>query len=190
MIYLPLAQTTQEEISLIARTVGDPGPIIPLLRRAVWAVDPDVAVAMETTMEKLVADASLSERYRTLLVMFFGISATLLAAVGIFGVTARSVALRKRELGIRVALGATGQGLVRMILKVSLTTALAGTALGLIGALWVSRLLAGFLFEVEPTDPRAYVMVVSLLVGVSLFAGYLPTRRVAGVDPVEVLKAE
>jgi predicted permease len=190
MVYLPLAQTRQEEISLIARTAGDPVPILPLMREAVWSVDPDVAVAMETTMESLVSDSTSSERYRTTLVVFFAFSATLLAAIGIFGVTARSVALRTRELGIRVALGATGQGLVGMILRASMTTALAGTALGLLGALWVSRLLAGLLFGVEPTDPLTYVAVVSVLVGVCLCAGYLPTRRIASVDPVEVLRAE
>jgi predicted permease len=190
MVYVPLAQARQEEISFLARTAGDPAPVIPLLRDAVWAVDPDVAVTMETTLESLVADSSLSERYRTLLVGFFGLSAFLLAAVGIFGVTGRNIALRKRELGVRVALGATEQGLVGVILRESLTTALVGTAVGLVVALWVSRLLAGFLFGVGPTDPLSYAVVVTLLVGVCLFAGYLPARRIAKVDPVEVLKAE
>jgi ABC-type antimicrobial peptide transport system permease subunit len=190
MTYLPLAQTRQNEINLIAKTMGDPVPIVPLMREAVWAVDPDVGVSVETTLESLVADSTLGERYRTILVMFFGISATLLAAVGIFGVTARSVAQRTRELGIRVALGATGEGLIGMIVRGSLTTALIGTAAGLVGALWVSRLLAGFLFGVEPTDPLTYATAVTFLVGVCLLAAYFPTRRIATVDPVEVLKAE
>jgi len=190
MVYLPLAQTRQGEISLIARTAGNPVAIIRSMREAVWAADPDVAVAMETTMESLVAASTVSERYRTLLVMFFGIAATLLAAVGIFGVTARGIALRTRELGIRVALGATGRSLVGMTLRGSLITALAGTAIGAIGALWASRLLVGFLFGVEPTDPLTYMIVVSLLGAVCLFAAYLPTRRIARVDPVDVLRAE
>lgn len=190
MIYLPLYQTTQDEISLIARTAGDPRAVLPLMREAVWAVDRDVAVAMENTLESLVADSSLSERYRTLLVAFFGICATLMAAVGIFGVTARSVAMRVREFGIRVALGAEGGSLLRMVLRENLTTALAGTALGLVGALWVSRLLARFLFGIEPLDPITFGTVVSLLVLVCLAAGYLPARRILRLDPVTALKGE
>jgi ABC-type antimicrobial peptide transport system permease subunit len=123
-------------------------------------------------------------------VALFGITAVLLAAVGIFGVTARNVALRTRELGIRAALGATGQGLIGMVLRGSLMTAITGTAVGLAGALLVSRLLEGFLFEVETTDPLTHAAVVSLLAGVCFVASYLPTRRVAKVNPVVVLRAE
>ena len=93
-------------------------------------------------------------------------------------------------MGIRAALGATGQRLVGMILRGSLSTAVMGMVLGLVGALWVSRLMAGFLFGVEPTDPLTHATVVTLLVGMCLLAAYFPTRRIAAVDPVEVLKAE
>jgi ABC-type antimicrobial peptide transport system permease subunit len=153
-------------------------------------VDPEVAVAMETTMATLVGDSTLTERYRTLLVMLFGGGATLLAAVGIFGITARSVAGRGRELGIRIALGAEDRGLVGMVLRDNLMTALAGIVAGILGALGLSRLLTGLLFGVEPMDPLTFGVAGSFLVGVSLLAGYLPTRRIARTDPVEVLKAE
>jgi putative ABC transport system permease protein len=190
MIYLPLPQVSQGELSLVARTAGDPAAIIPLLREAVWAVDPDVVVTMQTTVESLVANSTLSERYRTLLVMFFGISAILLAAMDLFGVTSRSVTARTKELGIRVALGAPGSSLVRTVLRRSLVTVLAGTAVGLVGAFWVSRLLTGFLFGVEPTDPTTYAIVVAVLVATCILAGYLPTRRLATVDPMLVLRSE
>ena len=190
MVYLPLYQTTQDEISLIARTAGRPGALLPSLREAVWSADPDVAVTLETTLESLVADSSLSERYRTLLVAFFAVSATLLAAVGISGVTARSIAMRAREFGVRVAVGAAAGHLMRMVLTETLATALAGSAMGLVGAAWVSRLLARFLFGIEPLDPFTFGAVASLLVGVCLAASYLPARRILRLDPVAVLKTD
>lgn len=122
--------------------------------------------------------------------MFFGVSATLLAAVGIVGVTARGVAQRARELGIRIALGAQGRSLVRMVVRESLTTALAGTAIGLLAALWASRLLTSFLFGVEPLDPLTFTAVATLLGVVCLGAAYLSSRRIVYLDAMTVLKAE
>jgi predicted permease len=190
MVYLSLPQISQGEISLIARTRGDPGSILPRMREAVWSINEDVAVTMEATMKELVAESSLSERYRTLLVMCFGISATLLAAVGVFGVVARSIASRVRELGIRVALGASGRRLVGMVLRQSLTTALTGIIVGLLIAMWASRMVAGYLFGVEPLDPLTFASVAVFLALVGLSAAYLPTRRVLRFDPVRALKVE
>jgi len=190
MVYLSLPQISQGEISLIARTRGDPGSILPRMREAVWSINEDVAVTMEATMKELVAESSLSERYRTLLVMCFGISATLLAAVGVFGVVARSIASRVRELGIRVALGASGRRLVGMVLRQSLTTALTGIIVGLLIAMWASRMVAGYLFGVEPLDPLTFASVAVFLALAGLSGAYLPTRRVLQFDPVRALKVE
>jgi ABC-type antimicrobial peptide transport system permease subunit len=120
----------------------------------------------------------------------FGILAALLAAAGVFGITARSVALRTREMGIRMALGAQGSGLVRATVGDMLLTGLAGTAVGLLGALAASRLLAHFLFEIQPLDPTTYAVVAASIVIVCLVASYAPARRITTVSPVDVLRAE
>jgi len=122
--------------------------------------------------------------------LVFSITAVILATTGIFGVTAQGVARRSREMGIRMALGARESGLVRMVLRGSLITALAGTALGLVAAFWTSRLLAQFLFAVDTSDPLTYGLIALLLVTVCLAASYLPARRLFRVDPVEVLRVE
>ncbi len=188
--YCPVAQDPRRTMTLVARTTTEPIQVGRQMQQAVRNADPGAVILSVDTMESLISLSGIDQRYRAVLVALFGITAVLLAAVGIFGVTARNVALRTRELGIRAALGATGQGLIGMVLRGSLMTAITGTAVGLAGALLVSRLLEGFLFEVETTDPLTYAAVVSLLAGVCFVASYLPTRRVAKVNPVVVLRAE
>ena len=190
MIYLPLPQTTQDEITLIARTSVDPGSILRPMREAVWAVDPEVAVTMETTMASLVADSNLAERHRTLLIGFFAISASILAAMGIFAVTARSIAARVRELGIRAAVGAQKRDLVGMMLRENVRTAMAGTAVGLVVAYWASSLLSRVLVRTEPLDPLTFGAIPAFLALVCLGAGYSATRRILRMDPVSALKVE
>ena len=143
------------------------------MRDAVWSVDGDLPIKNATTVDPLIAESTDHERYGVLLVSAFGILAALLAAAGVFGITARSVALRRREMGIRMALGARGTDVV-----------------GLLGALWTSRLLERFLFGVEPSDPATYGVVAALIVIVCLLASYAPARRITKVNPVEVLRAE
>ncbi len=125
-----------------------------------------------------------------MLMIAFGLCATVLAGAGVFGVTARSVAFRKREMGIRLALGAQGRELVRLALGRTLTAGTVGICLGLFGALWVSRLFASFLFGVESWDPTTYALAAATLLCLSLLASYVPARRAAGIDPVRVLREE
>jgi putative ABC transport system permease protein len=190
MIYLPLPQTTQDEITLIARTSVDPQSILRPMREGVWAVDPEVAVTMETTMASLVADSNLAERYRTLLIGFFAISASILAAMGIFAVTARSIAARIRELGIRAAVGAQKRDLVGMMLRENIRTAMAGTAVGLVVSYWASSLLSRFLFRTDPLDPLTFGAIPAFLALICLSAGYSATRQILRMDPVSALKVE
>ena len=126
----------------------------------------------------------------TALIVIFGILAALLAAAGVFGVTARSVALRTREMGIRMALGARDSGLVGTTVWSILLTGLTGTAVGLIGAFWSSSLLTPFLFGTEPSDPTTYGVVAALTLTVCLLASYAPARRISRLNPVEALSAE
>jgi predicted permease len=188
--YVPFAQAPRRNLNLVIRTAADPAALLPRLSEAVWAVDPDMPVADAGTVSASVSSSAAEDRYRTLLVLVFGGLAALLAAVGVFGVTARGVAQRTRELGIRIALGARHGELVGLILRHSLIIGLAGTTLGLLGAAWTSRLLSHYLFAIEPWDTLTYGAVGAFVALVCLAAGYIPARRVAGLAPMEVLREE
>lgn len=175
-------------ISLVARTQGDPVAMAAQMRDAVKAFDPDVPVRQVTTLPALIRDSAARERYRTTLMAVFGTLATLLAAVGIGGVTARGVAQRTKELGVRLCLGAQDRSLVGMVLRDGLITGLLGTMAGLIVAGFAGRALTGLLFGVDPFDPWTYASVVGFLLLVVGGASYLPARRIADLDPAEVLR--
>ena len=186
--YIPHAQTGYAQMTMVASTSGDPRGVLPQLRKAVWSVDPDLPVTIEGSLEALISRSTAEERYRAMLMTLFAGVAMMLAAVGVFGTTARGVAQRTREMGIRYALGARGRDLVGTILRENLTTSMVGILLGLTGAFWISRLLARHLFGIEPRDPLTFASVSLLLVLVCGVASYFPARRVAKVDPAEALR--
>jgi predicted permease len=188
--FIPFSQHPDWEICFVARTELDPSELFSLMRQAIRAVDGELVVKNATTMEALIAQSTGQERYRTLLMSVFGILAALLAAAGVFGVTARSVAMRTKEMGIKMALGARESGLVGTTVRGVLLVGLAGTLVGLIGALWTAGLLTRFLYGIEPSDPTTYAGVGVLIVVVCLAASYVPARRISRVDPIEVLRAE
>ena len=136
-------------------------------------------------------DGSLAlQRMAATLLSAFGMLALLLAALGIYGVLAYSVSRRTREIGVRMALGAQVPDVLRLVLLQGLGLAIAGLVLGLAGALTLTRVFRGFLFEVQPLDPPTFCTVVVLLAAVALFACWLPARRAARVDPMIALRAE
>jgi putative ABC transport system permease protein len=194
MIHLPLSQYHSQgmgyALSYVVRTVGEPLRLLSQLRQAVWSVDPDVPITRVNTMESLVAESGSDERYRTLLMMVFAIAAVVVAIGGVFSVTTQGVERQTRELGIRMALGARSERLLRMVLKGSLVPSLVGIGSGLLAALCATRVLSRFLFGVESSDPLTYGLVGALLIGVCVTASILPARRASRVDPVEVLRAE
>ena len=136
------------------------------------------------------SETAAHERFRTVLLMTFAIFAVLLGTVGVFGVTARSVSRRTKEMGIRMALGAQGKRLTRIVVRRSLSAGIVGIGLGIPVALVTSTLLSPFLFGVERWDPLTYGAVVSLMVGVCWLASYVPACRISALDPVDVLRAE
>ncbi len=188
--YVPFQQALRSNLNLVMRTAADPSELMPQLRQAVWSVDPDMPIGDQGTISASVTRSAADNRYRTLLVLAFGGLAALLAAVGIFGVTARAVAQRTRELGIRIAVGARQNELVGLVLRHSLIVGLAGTGVGLLGAVWTSRLLSRYLFSIEPWDPPTYAVVGAFVMLVCLAASYIPARRVASLAPMEVLRDE
>jgi len=141
-------------------------------------------------MTAYIADSTREERFRTFLMGFFAIMALLLALAGIFGVTARAVASRSTELGIRLALGARHQSLIGSSVRQNLKLFLLGLGCGLGLSLWTTRFLSGFLFGITVLDPATWIIVTLLFLLVCLLASYLPARRVLRIDPVAALRAE
>jgi putative ABC transport system permease protein len=190
MFYRPLRQASNLSLSLVLKTDGDPRQLGPALAREVRAADADQPTFGVTTMEAIVAAATASRRFATELLGAFAALALLLAAIGIYGVMAFVVGQRTREIGIRIALGAQPQAVVRLILAQALALAAVGVVVGGIGAIFLSRLLAGMLFEVHATEPMTYTGIALLLAVTAGVAAWRPARRAAAVDPMVALRAE
>jgi len=176
--------------SLAVRTSGDARSLVPALKRAIWSVNPDQPILRVATMDQLVA-ASEARRHFVLVVFeAFAIAALLLAALGIYGVLAGSVAERTRELGVRCALGAKPRDIVLLVVGEGTVLTAAGVALGLVGAALATRAIASLLFGLSRLDPTTYLGVIVLLAGVAAVACSLPAWRAARVDPMTALRAE
>ena len=189
-LYLPLAQVSSRSLLIALRTSGDPLALTPALKHAVAGIDPNLALGRVATMDERVAGVLARPRVNALLLGGFAATALVLAALGIYGVIAYGVVQRTRELGIRMALGARSDDVLRLVLRQGMMPVLAGLALGLGGAAVASRVLRGLLFGVGGTDPIIYACVAAFLTAVALLASYLPARRAALADPVVALRAE
>jgi putative ABC transport system permease protein len=189
-VYFPHAELTYEFMTLVIRTAGDPAAIAPAVRDEVREMDPNQPVSDVRTMEEVMADTLGRARFNTLLLSLFAGLATLLAAVGIFGVMNYSVTVRTREIGIRLALGAQRGQVLMLILRQGLLLTLSGIGVGLAGALALTRVMSSLLFGVEATDPLTFAAIVALLTIVSIIACYLPARRATRVDPMTALRYE
>ena len=188
--YISSLQAGFHSGSLVIHTKVDPASIAGAVRQAVWSIDPEQPVADVFTMEEIL-DWEVSQRrvQATLLAAFAGL-AVLLAAVGLYGVLAYAVGQQLPEIGVRMALGAAPRDILGGILGRGLALAGAGLVAGVAGALALSKLLASFLFGVQPTDPSTYVAVASVLLIAAALASYLPARRAMRVDPVVALREE
>ena len=189
-VYLPHQQAPSPFMLLVVRTHGDPVAAIAPVRGQIAALDPDQAASAFQTMESLIASGSAQRRFQTALVTAFALLALLLAAIGVYGVVGHMVMQRRREIGVRLALGARSGDVVRMVLRNGLRLTLPGVGAGVAGALALSGILASFLFGVSPLDPATYVGVTAVLVLVALLATYLPSRSAARLDPVLILRDE
>jgi predicted permease len=190
-VYLPLRQTSQvSSRTLCVRSDGDPMALLPALRRVVQALDKDLPIFDALTYTEQVNRSLNLERLIAALSGFFGASALLLAAIGLYGVLAYSVARRTREVGIRMALGAQPDKVFRLVMAETLGLVLIGIVVGLGAALATTRFVSGLLYGLTPTDPVTLSLAVLLLVIVAALAGYLPARRAARVDPLVALRCE
>lgn len=163
---------------------------MPAVRAAIWSVDPNQPIVRVMTMDRLVAGNEAQRRFVLTLFEAFGVVALLLAAVGLYGVLAGSVAERNREIGIRAALGATRADILALVLRDGLRLTAFGVMLGILGALGASRALLSLLFRTSPLDPLAWVGMIVLFVAVAALACWVPASRAAGVDPSIALRAE
>ena len=195
-VYLPFTVNPPRWIALVIRTHAQPDLTIPALRRAVQRVDPDLPItgaevwAGFVTVEQFLAWDVAPRKFNMTLLGGFAGAALLLAVIGLYGVMSYLMVQRRREIAVRIAVGAQEADVLRLVLGRALRLTLIGITLGALGAVMLTRLMAGLLFEVAPTDPYTFAAVIVLLAAVALLASYLPARRTARVDPVAALRAE
>ncbi|HZE69973.1 MAG TPA: ABC transporter permease [Pyrinomonadaceae bacterium] len=189
-VYIPLAQEYQAGMTLVVRAEGDPVSLPPALRNEIRALNKDVPVFAIQTMTEHIGAQLAADRMIAVLLSIFGGAALLLAAIGIYGVIGYSVAQRRHEIGIRIALGAEQRDILKLIVMQGLMLVLIGTALGLGLALALTRVLKTLLFGVSATDPLTFSVIALLLIAVALLACYLPARRATKVDPLVALRYE
>ncbi len=191
-VYTPMAQSAfgRSSPALLIRAEMDPAGAASLVREAIRSVAPDVPVYAVATIRQLLAERTALDRFSAWLMSLFGALALVLASVGVSGVMGQTVAHQRREIGIRIALGADPRGVVRRLVRQGLQLAVAGVAIGWVVSIGLTRVLAGRLYGVSPTDPGIFAMVALLLLGAVLFASYVPARRAAAIDPIDALRSE
>jgi putative ABC transport system permease protein len=189
-VYIPYAQLPTSAMDVVLRTGVAPLSLTRSVSAAVASLDPELPVARLQTLDAIVARSVSEPRFYMLLLGAFAAMAVSLAALGIFGVMSHAVVQRRREIGVRVALGANPRDVLGMVLRQALLLALAGVGLGLLGALAFSRVIASLLFRLSPTDPTTLAAVALALTAVALLASYVPARRATRVDPLSALRSE
>ncbi len=190
--YIPTTQWNwaDDVLSLVVRTKGDATALAPAIRNAIWSIDKDQPIVRVATMENLVEVSAAQRRFVLVLFEIFGLTALVLATTGIYGVLSGSVTERRREIGVRAALGASRRNILGLIIRQGMALVACGVAIGLIAAMATSRALITLLFGVSKLDLITYLAVIALLAGVSAIACCIPARRAASVNPVDALRAE
>jgi putative ABC transport system permease protein len=188
-VYLSYYQSPRGRMMMFVRAAGDPRSLVGAARREVAALAPGVPLYDVRPMRDRVADAMGYARFSAMLLATFAAVALALAALGTYGVISFGVSQRTREIGVRVALGATRADVLRLIVGQGIGLAVVGGALGLAGALATTRVLRSLLYGVAPSDPATLVSIVALLVAAVIVASWLPARRAASVHPAEALRS-
>ncbi len=189
-IFVPYLQSPERGMNLLVRTTGAPTQLLAVVRNEIRSIDKTVLVYGISTMESRLDQAMAERRFQTWLLTLFSALALLLAAVGIYGLIHQSVALRTREIGTRLALGAQPRDILRLIVGQGMRLALCGIGVGLLAAYGLTRVLTGLLFGVTATDPMTFIATLLLLAMVAMLACYLPARRATKVDPIVALRVE
>ena len=188
--YIPIDQPTLNTFSVVIRTSGPPNAVEDQIRGAMRAVDPDLPLDRLRQLRDIVSVSVARPRFYMSLIASFAIIALVLAAVGIYGVISYTVSQRSRELGIRIALGASGANVMAHVLRPGLALAASGVGIGIVASLALTRLIASLLFGVTPVDPVTFGAVAAVLLGVAVAACAVPARRASRVDPLVAMRSE
>ena len=186
-LYLTYSQLPWANMNLLIRTTVDPETIIKSVKQQIAAIDPDQPVTKPRTLDEVLDSSRAQPRYLTLLLSIFSAAALVLAALGIYGLLAYSVAQQRHELGVRLALGARKLHILRLILAKSLSLALAGIAVGMAAAFAVTRAMGSVLYGTSTRDLRTFALTPLVLLAIALLAGWIPARRALAADPREAL---
>ncbi len=190
VVYVPHAQSEWSSMVVVVRGASDPHPLVGPIRGVLRDIDPSLAMGDVQTMEEVLARSVAPWRFGFLLVGAFATLAMLLAAVGLYGVLAYLITRRTREIGVRMALGADGRDIRRMVLVDAARVIVAGLLVGAASAFLATRAMASLLYDTSPADPLTFAVVALVLGGVALLASWIPTRRAVAVDPVEAMRYE
>ncbi|MGH9932753.1 MAG: FtsX-like permease family protein, partial [Pyrinomonadaceae bacterium] len=186
-MYMPAFQPGE---NVVIRTQGDPAGITAAVRKEVQAIDPYQPIATVRTMEEWLGRSVAAARYRTMLVSLFAALALVLSAVGIYGVMSYTVGQRTQEIGVRMALGARQLDVLKLVVRQGMVLVLTGIAVGVVGAIALTRIIQSLLFEVGTKAPTTFAAGALLLIFVAFVACYIPARRATKVDPLEALRYE
>jgi predicted permease len=189
-LYMPQSQYISRAMNVVLRSNTDPAALASAVNRELRELDHDLPVFRVLTMEQRIAGSLARRRFSTILLGAFASLALALATIGIYGVMSYLVSQGTREIGIRMALGATQQGILRLVVRQGMVLALSGVVIGLFAAFAFTRVVSGFLFGVAATDTLTFAAIAVLLVAVALFASYVPARRAARIDPMISLRCE
>jgi putative ABC transport system permease protein len=191
MFYQSIAQSPWVDgMYLVVRSSVPSDGTVAALRRVVADLDPSLPLTDVAVSTEMIAESVREPRFRAVVLAIFGLSAVIVAVAGVYGVVAYAVSVRRRELGIRIALGAAPTGLVAHVLRDGISLALVGLVIGVGGAVALSRFLRGLLYGIGPLDAATFGVVVTVVAAVTAVACYLPARRAAAADPLESMRME
>jgi len=188
--YLPLVHESARSVAIVMRTALDPASLVPSVEGIVRDLDKNLPLVQTRTMDQVLDTSIARQRVSMIIFVVFAIVALTLASVGLYGVVAHGVTERTHEIGVRMALGAEQRHVIGLVVKQGLSMAALGTAIGVAGALALSRWVQGLLFGVTATDPMTLASVVAMLLAVALIACYVPAWRATRVDPTTALRSE
>jgi ABC-type antimicrobial peptide transport system permease subunit len=190
MVYVPYWRNPWYRAYFLVRSSQTASALAPSLRKAIWGVDPEVAIPLLKPLTEQVNDSVATEKFQATLLTSFGAAALLLALLGVYGVLTYSVSLRQQEFGVRVALGSSKAALMALVTRQAMVPVVGGIVAGLVLALATTRWIASLLYETKAVDAGVIAASVAVLLAAGLVAAMIPARRAAAVDPVVALRAE
>jgi predicted permease len=190
MVYLPYWWRSRASTSLVIKGAADPAALMPSVRRAVRAIDPDIAIGDARPLNALVDTSVAARRYQMQLFVAFGFVALFIATLGVYAVTSYGVSQRRREMNIRVALGARPGQVMAMVMRQGLGAILGGVVAGTIAAISIGSVVASLLFEVQPRDPAIISVVIALVTGAGVLACFVAARQRLTIEPAAALRHE